>query len=121
MEISRSFINKAEARCPSLLLFTLLYLEKSSLIVWVILSVKKMPWRDEIPDCFRADRQHGELRLEGVDHVGHGAGEVFLCTNVDLVDDHGHTEYLTGQTLIQESLNVKPLPFSFKRHKNLQK
>ena len=40
------------------------------------------------------DRHHGQLRLDGVDHVGHGAGEVLEGGPVDLVGDDTHTEHL---------------------------
>ena len=59
-----------------------------------------MPGRYKISDCFRTDRQHGQLRLEGVDHIGNGVGEIFLCANVDLVDDYGHTEHLHETALL---------------------
>ena len=40
------------------------------------------------------DRHHGQLRLYGVDHVGHGVGEVLESGAVHLVGHNTNTEYL---------------------------
>ena len=51
-------------------------------------------------------RHHGQLRLDGVDHVGHGAGEVLEGGSVHLVGDDTHTEHLQeGNFALQIILN----------------
>ena len=39
-----------------------------------------------------ADRHHRQLRLHGVDHVGHGVGEELFSCSVNLVTNHTEAE-----------------------------
>ena len=39
-----------------------------------------------------ADRHHRQLRLHGVDHVGHGVGEELFSSSVNLVTNHTEAE-----------------------------
>ena len=47
------------------------------------------------------DRHHGQLRLYGVDHVGHGVGEVLESGAVHLVADDTDTEHLQDNFAVQ--------------------
>ena len=40
------------------------------------------------------DRNHGQLSLHLVDHVGHGVGEIFKRGSVELVRHNTNAEYL---------------------------
>ncbi len=41
------------------------------------------------------DGEHGQLSLNGVDHVGHRTGDVLESADEDLVYHHTETEQLT--------------------------
>ena len=66
------------------------YLYKSSLVVRVELAANKLFGLDGhrakpgLRPVLRADGQHGQLRLHGVDHIGHGAGEILVSPQVNL-------------------------------------
>ena len=78
---------------------------KSSLVVRVELAEHNLFVSDghrskaDLLVGHRADGQHGQLRLDGVDHVGHRAGEILLSPAVDLVQNYRHAEYLPGEQL----------------------
>ena len=78
---------------------------KSSLVVRVELAEHNLFVSDghrskaDLLVGHRADGQHGQLRLDGVDHVGHRTGEILLSPAVDLVQNYRHAEYLPGEQL----------------------
>ena len=86
--------------------FTLKFFENSFLVVRVKLP---LPSQVILLDGHRtkdniahrvADRHHGQLRLHGVDHVGHGLGEVLEGGSVDFVGHNTDTEYLQGDNVL---------------------
>ena len=78
---------------------------KSSLVVRVELAVHDLVVAEghrskaDLRMGHRADGQHGQLRLDGVDHVGHRTGEILVSPAVDLVQNYRHAEYLPGEQL----------------------
>ena len=80
--------------------FTINFFQNSSLVFRVKLPLPfqiiclDRHWTKVDVDHGVTDRHHGQLSLHGVDHVGHGVGEILESGSVHLVRHNTNTEYL---------------------------